>query len=81
MLPESVQCEDCRKTAKVRGYGRLEYRLNHDDHSSTVVELETIRLTIDCPICGVKAQDYAPACGLIQERRKHAERPRRRRPK
>jgi DNA-directed RNA polymerase subunit RPC12/RpoP len=57
MLPRVISCEDCGQSALVRGYGRVEYSWRTPDEA----EFKTIRLTIDCPRCGVKLQEYHPA--------------------
>jgi len=66
MLPQAVVCEECGKTAEVRSYGRLEYDFDGDNNSPTALKLQTVRLTIDCPQCGVRNQDHAPASGPYQ---------------
>jgi hypothetical protein len=63
MLPEAITCEECGGAAKVRGYGRLTFSWETFSHQSQKPVLKTIRLTIDCPECGVRAQEYAPAAG------------------
>lgn len=63
MLPQSIICEDCGAIAKVRGYGRVEYTPPADQNLPTV-EFKLIRLTVDCPQCGVKVQEYHPAFQL-----------------
>jgi hypothetical protein len=63
MFPRIVNCEDCGQIASVRGYGRIEYRWperpNVGRESSTPT-IDCIRLTVDCPTCGVKTQDFYP---------------------
>ena len=61
MLPRMISCEECGETAQVRGYGRVEYSWRQTDQSPSNAEFKTIRLTIDCPKCGVRVQDYHPA--------------------
>jgi hypothetical protein len=61
VIPQTVKCDDCSSTAKVRGYGRIEYQWNDDNTSASQVVMKSIRLTIDCPLCGVKPQDHHPA--------------------
>jgi hypothetical protein len=60
VIPVTVQCEDCGSTAKVRGYGRVEYDWGDAPNLITQVEIKSIRLTVDCPTCGVKPQDFHP---------------------
>ncbi len=57
MLPRMISCEDCGESAHVRGYGRVEYSWR----TPAEAEFKTIRLTIDCPRCGVKVQEHHPA--------------------
>ena len=61
MLPRTVSCEDCGETAFVRAYGRVEYDWCPDEPGSgqiaTKPRIKLIRLTVDCPKCGVKTQD------------------------
>jgi rubredoxin len=64
MLPRTVLCDDCREKAYVRAYGRLEYDWGQDDPGgqfATEPVVKSVRLTIDCPRCGVKTQDFHPA--------------------
>jgi hypothetical protein len=61
MVPESVTCEDCGEIARVRAYGRIEYdwpKTTTDGQLATMPMIHTIRLTIDCPHCGVKQQEF-----------------------
>jgi hypothetical protein len=47
----------------VRGYGRVEYRwpeTTNAGHEPTTPTIDCIRLTIDCPRCGVKTQEFFP---------------------
>jgi hypothetical protein len=60
VIPLTIVCEDCGSTAKVRGYGRVEYDWGEDQSRPTQVEIKSIRLTVDCPTCGVKPQDFHP---------------------
>jgi hypothetical protein len=53
-------CEECGKTAVVRGYGRVEFDWDNSGSPSATPHIRAIRLTIDCPICGVRAQDHYP---------------------
>ena len=66
MLPQMVLCDDCGKNAPVRGYGRVEYDWDTSGNAPTAIELKRVRLTIDCPLCGIKTQDYELARGLCQ---------------
>jgi hypothetical protein len=61
MLPQSVSCDECGEKANVRGYGRIEYDWDDTDDPVATPQLRTIRLTVDCPHCGLRAQDYYPA--------------------
>ena len=63
MLPETVICEDCGRNARVRACGRIEYDWPNPAIGGQVATMPTInsaRLTIDCPHCGVKTQDFRP---------------------
>ena len=60
MMPKTLICDECGRTAKVRGYGRLEYAWPPGDHSNATLEFLMIRLTIDCPRCGIRPQDHYP---------------------
>jgi hypothetical protein len=63
MFPRIVKCEDCGKIASVRGYGRIEYdwpETTTPGRETTIPTINTIRVTVDCPCCGVKSQDYFP---------------------
>ena len=47
----------------VRGYGRIEYRWPETTKAGpepTTPTIDCIRLTIDCPRCGVKSQEFFP---------------------
>jgi hypothetical protein len=57
MLPRLITCEQCGETAVIRSYNRVEY----DWQSSGQWEFTSVRLIIDCPKCGVKAQTHYPA--------------------
>jgi hypothetical protein len=61
MLPRIVFCEECGERAIVRGYGRVEYDLDQPGHVATTLQIKVIRLTIDCPRCGVRVQEHRPA--------------------
>lgn len=67
MLPRVVQCEECREIAVVRGYGRVEYAWDRAEDGTTILEIRSVRLTVDCPACGVCVQDYVPRCELAEE--------------
>jgi hypothetical protein len=58
MLPRTVSCDECGRTATVRGYGRVEYEWKESGQTGTTLELKVARLTIDCPTCGVRVQDH-----------------------
>ena len=63
MLPRSVICEDCGQIATVRGYGRIEYDWPETTKAGSKPSTPTInciRLTVDCPRCGVKSQEFFP---------------------
>src|SRR5689334_22498386 len=63
MLPRSVNCHDCGQIASVRGYGRIEYdwpKSTPPGSETTTPTINYVRLTIDCPCCGVKPQDFYP---------------------
>jgi hypothetical protein len=64
MLPRTVACDDCGKKALVRAYGRVEYDWEQDGPDGQIATqpvISSVRLTIDCPHCGVKTQDFHPA--------------------
>ena len=61
MLPRTVSCEECGKKAIVRGYGRVEYDWDQTGHAATTLQIKMVRLTIDCPRCGVRVQEHHPA--------------------
>jgi hypothetical protein len=63
MVPETVYCEECGQISGVRGYGRVEYdwpKTSSDGPVAAIPVISSIRLTIDCPCCGVKTQDFWP---------------------
>ena len=70
MLPRSIPCEECGKNAPVRGYGRVEYDWNVDgrnvggtntgSNETTALTIRAVRLTIDCPHCGLRVQEHRP---------------------
>jgi ribosomal protein L32 len=61
MLPHVVSCEECGESAIVRGYGRVEYTWDQASHAATTLQIKMVRLTIDCPRCGVRVQEHHPA--------------------
>jgi len=60
MIPQLVHCEECGKYAVVRGYGRVVYDWDNVALGSETVTIRVINLTIDCPRCGVRVQEYYP---------------------
>ena len=60
MLPQSVICDECGKTAIVGGYGRVEYAWDDADNPAATPLIRAVRLTIDCPHCGLRVQDHYP---------------------
>ena len=60
MLPRIVSCEECGESATVRGYGRVEYDWDQTGHVATTLQIKMVRLTIDCPRCGVRVQEHHP---------------------
>jgi len=60
MLPKSIICEECGSRAAVRGYGRVEYDWDDSADDATTLKLKLVRLTIDCPTCGVRVQEHHP---------------------
>jgi hypothetical protein len=67
MLPRSIVCEECGETALVRGYGRVEYAWDRAEDGSTILEIRSVRLTVDCPACGVCVQEFVPRRDLAEE--------------
>jgi len=64
MLPEAVICEECGRVAAVRGSGRVEYdwpKAATNGQAPASPTITSIRLTLDCPQCGVKLQDFYPS--------------------
>jgi hypothetical protein len=61
MLPCAVRCDECGRKAVVRGYGRLEYVWGETSHTADSVQIKSVRVTVDCPRCGVHTQDHHPA--------------------
>jgi ribosomal protein S27E len=68
MLPRTVSCESCGKTAFVRAYGRLEYDWDQPGEVDAAVRIKSIELTVDCPDCGVLRQVYHPDSGADASR-------------
>jgi hypothetical protein len=63
VLPRTVICQDCGQIASVRGYGRIEYdwpKTTASGPKTTTPTLTCVRLTVDCPLCGVKSQEFFP---------------------
>jgi DNA-directed RNA polymerase subunit RPC12/RpoP len=60
MLPQTIRCEECGRKAVVRGYGRVEYDWSSASHGVAALNIKAIRLTIDCPKCGVRVQEHRP---------------------
>lgn len=67
MLPRSILCEDCGEKAVVRGYGRVEYAWDRADDGTTILEIRSVRLTVDCPACGVCVQEFVPGREVAEE--------------
>lgn len=67
MLPRSVVCEECGELAVVRGCGRVEYAWDRAKDGTTILEIRSVRLTVDCPACGVRVQEHIPGCDLSEE--------------
>ena len=70
MLPQYVSCDECDQQATVRGYGRIEYDWpdparpdpgqSEADAPPTTPQVRAVRLTVDCPHCGLRVQDHFP---------------------
>lgn len=60
MLPKSVPCEQCSQPGTVRGYGRIEYDWPDGDDLPAAPTIRSVRLTVDCPHCGLGVQDHYP---------------------
>ncbi len=63
MVPKAICCDDCGETAVVRSSGRIEYDWPNTTtvgSIATIPTISSIRLTIDCPNCGVKQQEFHP---------------------
>lgn len=65
MLPQYVSCDECDQQAKVRGYGRIEYDWpdpgqSDVDAPTATPQVRAVRLTVDCPHCGLRVQDHFP---------------------
>jgi hypothetical protein len=74
MFPRNVQCEDCGQISVVRGYGRIEYdwpETTTGGQEATTPTINYVRLTIDCPHCGVKSQEFFPN-GVARSRHRSA---------
>src|SRR3954462_11203251 len=74
-LPQAVSCDDCGRTARVRACGRIEYewpKTTTAAQTATMPTLSSARLTIDCPNCGVKTQDFFPSGTSSDDFRKAA---------
>jgi hypothetical protein len=65
MLPRTIICEECGESARVRGYGRVEYDWQDKGAGTPEIQIRTIRLTNDCPTCGVRVQEHRPATELV----------------
>lgn len=73
MLPHFVPCDQCEQQAKVRGYGRIEYdwpdfdapaeEVLGGDNPIATPTIRSVRLTVDCPHCGLSVQDHFPGGG------------------
>jgi DNA-directed RNA polymerase subunit RPC12/RpoP len=61
VIPKNIQCEDCGRQTKVRGYGRIVYDWTDDRHEPATLNVKMVHLTVDCPRCGVRIQQYYPA--------------------
>ena len=59
-MPRSVSCEECGEKAVVRGYGRVEYDWDQSGRVATMPKIKLVHLTIDCPRCGVRVQEFCP---------------------
>jgi hypothetical protein len=75
MMPKTLQCEECGHIAKVRGYGRVEYAWPQSGQAPGNLEITMIRMTIDCPECGIRTQDHYPR-GTRSDRRSRVAAPR-----
>src|SRR3954451_19380797 len=72
MFPRNVKCHDCGRISSVRGYGRIEYDWPETAAAgpeATIPTINCVRLTVDCPRCGVKSQNFYPDDSLRAERR------------
>jgi hypothetical protein len=77
-LPKIVGCDECGGKARVRAVGRIEYdwpKTATVAQTATMPLISSARLTVDCPRCGVKTQDYFPAQAAEAPRRASAESP------
>jgi hypothetical protein len=76
MFPRIVKCEDCGQIASVRGYGRIEYdwpEAATGGQESTIPTIICVRLTVDCPHCGVKSQEFFPNGAERSQQQSNAE--------
>jgi transcription elongation factor Elf1 len=60
MLPKSVSCDQCNEQATVRSYGRIEFDWPAADDPTATPKIRSVRLTVDCPHCGLRDQDHNP---------------------
>jgi hypothetical protein len=63
MFPRNVQCDDCGQVACVCRFGRIEYdwpQAANPGRETTIPRINCVRLTIECPHCGMKSQDFFP---------------------
>jgi hypothetical protein len=61
MVPKTVLCDECGQAALVRSYGRIEYdwpKTTADGQVATMPTINSIRVTVDCPLCGVKQLEF-----------------------
>ena len=65
MIPQTVHCEECGKEAVVRGYGRVIYDWDDASHGTATLRIKAVRLTIDCPRCGVRVQEHCPVEEMV----------------
>ena len=56
MVPRKAICAGCGRVATIRAYNRVEYGWQ----PSGQWELALVRVTIDCPKCGVNVQVQKP---------------------
>lgn len=60
MLPKFVSCDQCDQKATVRGYGRIEFDWPDADDPTAIPKIRSVRLSVDCPHCGLGVQDHYP---------------------